>query len=260
MTVRIGTLSVVLVMMAAMPLAAARSHDESTHISVLKAAPRLAHFDFAGAPLAPAGDFAPWAGQEAQEAAADAALGDCLADPARCDGSDMSRFRRMMGVAAALPPREQLGLVHHYFNRITWTSENRDSWSSLVQTATTARGDCEDIAIAKYRALRRLGWSAENLRVLIGWDNEEKDWHAWLAARDGESIFVLDSILGLQRGSAYPHARVVYSVSELGVWDHAPDYVPPDRAAMRPSTEAVIPERAARLAATGHQPNKGVHK
>jgi predicted transglutaminase-like cysteine proteinase len=228
--------------------------------SVLKAAPRMALFDLAGAPLATAAEFAPWAAQDDQERADEPILSACLADKAQCATVDLARFRRMLELAAALPPREQLGLVHHYFNKVAWTSERRDSWSSLLQTAAQARGDCEDIALAKYRALRRLGWAPENLRVLIGWDNEEKDWHAWLAAREGETVFVLDSILGLQRAGAYPHARIVYSVSELGVWDHAPDYTPPDRNVDPAVAGADVPERAARIAATGQQPNKGVLK
>ncbi|MDX2144903.1 MAG: transglutaminase-like cysteine peptidase [Rhodospirillaceae bacterium] len=257
MTVRPGTLFVVLAALTAAPVGMAQEAVAPEKSSVLKTAPRMASFAFTSAPIAPASDFAPWVAQDAQESADDVRLGRCLADKEQCETVDLARFRRVLEVAATLPPREQLGLVHHYFNKVTWTSESRDSWSSLTQTAAQSRGDCEDIALAKYRTLRRLGWGPENLRVVIGWDNEEKDWHAWLAARDGEAVFVLDSILGLQRASAYPHARVVYSISELGVWDHAPDYVPPDRAGDQVTAEADVPKRAARLAANGYVSNKG---
>jgi predicted transglutaminase-like cysteine proteinase len=262
MTVRPGTLFVALAAMAAAPICAAQEAafpvQSGASAGALKSAPRMATFAFDdAAPLAPAKDFAPWAAQDRQERADDDRLAQCLADKERCETIDLARFHRLLELAATLPAREQLGLVHHYFNKVTWTSEHRDSWASLAQTAAQSRGDCEDIALAKYRALRRLGWTAENLRVVIGWDNEEKDWHAWLAARDGEAVFVLDSILGLQRASAYPHARVVYSISEQGVWDHAPDYVPTNRVDDRTVAGDDVSKRAARLAANGYASNRG---
>ena len=58
------------------------------------------------------------------------------------------------------------------------------------------------------------------------WDGREHDWHALLAARDGDRTYMLDSILGLQEPSAFGFGYMVYSISELGVWDHAPDFVP----------------------------------
>jgi predicted transglutaminase-like cysteine proteinase len=90
----------------------------------------------------------------------------------------------------------------------------------------TNEGDCKAIALGKYFTLRQLGWPADDLRVVMNWDDQVLDWHAVLAARlDGET-YVLDSILGLQRPRNFRSAYMVYSISEAGIWDHAPDFVP----------------------------------
>lgn len=224
--------------------------------SVQQTAPRMTLFQFAAQqqPVASAIDFAPWAALATQSTADHSALEACITDKAACISAEAVRFRRMMELAQPLPPREQLSLVHHYFNAITWTTDARDTWSTLYHTAVTGAGDCEDIALAKYQTLRRLGWAADDLRILIGWDGQEKDWHAWLAVRDDQHVLILDSIMGLQRPSAYRHARIVYSISDQGVWDHAPDYVPSAKA----DEQRMASKRAARHAANERQQHKGV--
>ncbi len=228
--------------------------------SVFQTAPRMSQFHFTPDALTKADDFGPWAALVAQTTPDDVALEACLQEKDTCASPGLIRFRKMMEIARALPKSEQLSLVHHYFNTITWTNDARDTWSTLYHTALTGAGDCEDIALAKYQALRKLGWAAEDLRVLIGWDGHENDWHAWLAVRDDNDgkqadVIVLDSIMGLQRPVSYAHARVVYSISDQGVWDHAPDYVP----SVRAEEWRMASERAARHAANDRQ-HKGVVK
>jgi predicted transglutaminase-like cysteine proteinase len=223
--------------------------------SVFQTAPRMSQFHFTPDALTKADDFGPWAALAAQTAPDDVALEACLKDKETCASAGLIRFRKMMEIAQGLPKNEQLSLVHHYFNTITWTNDARDTWSTLYHTVLTSAGDCEDIALAKYQTLRKLGWAAEDLRVLIGWDGQESDWHAWLAVRDDADVIVLDSIMGLQRPVSYAHARVVYSISDQGVWDHAPDYVP----AVRAEEWRMASERAARHAANDRQ-HKGVVK
>jgi predicted transglutaminase-like cysteine proteinase len=221
--------------------------------SVIDTAPKLSTFTFNGEPIASAEDFAPWAAFAAQSRPDQTSLNQCLADKKLCTTPDLLRFRRMLELARGLAPHQQLSLVHHYFNTIEWTNDTRDTWSTLYHTAFTEMGDCEDIALAKYQTLRLLGWPPENLRVVIGWDGLEKDWHAWLAVREADATLLLDSINGLQRPTAYSYARIVYSISDNGVWDHAPNYVPVGAQA----NQRMVSERAARIAATEGQHNKG---
>ena len=79
-------------------------------------------------------------------------------------------------------------------------------------------GDCEDFAIAKYLALRGLGFPARDLRLLILYDERRQQAHAVLAvSRDGREL-VLDNLHGaiLPLGQL-PHYRVRYAVNETGL-------------------------------------------
>jgi predicted transglutaminase-like cysteine proteinase len=199
-------------------------------------APQVAAFRFDETmPLAPAADFAPWAELAADNAAAESALAACLADKSSCEGAGLLRYRRLLEIARDLPRREQLALVHDYFNNVTWTREapravrihgRDDVWLPLYQVALSLRADCKGIAFGKYFTLRRLGWRPEDVRIVMGWDDEQRDWHALLAARLDGGTYMLDTILGLQRPQDFGFMRMVYSISELGIWDHAPDYSP----------------------------------
>jgi len=213
--------------------------------SVVDVAPRLSDVDFKMGPLDDADEFAPWRAMAQQTETDRAALEACIADKDTCASPDLIRMRKMIELARGLAGRAQISLVHHYFNTVRWTNDARDTWATLYHTAATGQGDCEDIALAKYQALRLLGWAPERLRLLVGWDMEERDWHAWLAVtEDDGGIVVLDSIKGLQRPVDYRHARIVYSISDQGVWDHAPDYVPRGG-----DGTDMASERAARIAA-----------
>jgi predicted transglutaminase-like cysteine proteinase len=215
-------------------------------------APKLAAFSFQGEPIAEASDFGPWAALSAQSESDQALLQTCLTDKSTCASADLVRFRKMIELARSLPAREQLNLVHHYFNTIEWTTDRRDVWSSVYHTALTKRGDCEDIALAKYQTLRLLGWSTQDLRMVVGWDGEEKDWHALLAVRLNDDVLILDSIKGLQSPALLGGVRLVYSISESGVWDHAPQFVPRGLGGQRMASQ-----RAARLAAIEQPPTQG---
>ena len=50
--------------------------------------------------------------------------------------------------------------------------------------------------------------------------------------------------------------RLVYSISDQGVWDHAPDFVPVGKT----SNRGMASERAARIAVTERQNQKGVYR
>ena len=58
-----------------------------------------------------------------------------------------------------------------------------DRWSAPLATFATAKGDCEDYAIAKYVALRQAGFSPDELRLVLVRDRAVREDHAVLAAR-----------------------------------------------------------------------------
>ena len=84
-------------------------------------------------------------------------------------------------------------------------------------------GDCEDYATTKYYLLRRLGFSADQLRIVVTWERGERGYHAVLAVRleDAEEakILLLESDNTIKRGGRHRY-RFIYSVNEESIWDH----------------------------------------
>jgi len=194
---------------------------------VVRSAPRVSEFAFdAGAPLTQADAFAPWVTLTASNTAERIPLDSCIAERDACETGHLLRYRRLLELAAGLTPAEQLDLVQEYFNSVEQVLPSGADWSSLYQVAKTHVADCKGIALGKYFTLRRLGWPADDLRVVMNWDDRERDWHAVLAVRAADETLILDSILGLQPPEAFSYGYMVYSISELGLWDHAPDFVP----------------------------------
>jgi predicted transglutaminase-like cysteine proteinase len=68
-----------------------------------------------------------------------------------------------------------------------------DHWSAPLETFATARGDCEDYAIAKYVALREAGIAEDDIRLLVVRDLTVNEDHAIAAVRLDEDWIVLDN-------------------------------------------------------------------
>lgn len=196
---------------------------------VRESAPRVSEFQFDdSAPLSAASDFAPWAVLTAGNTVESPALESCIAEREACETAQLRRYRGLLELAADLSPDEQLKLVQEYFNSVHQTLDGFGAadWGTLYRVVSMNEGDCKAIATAKYFTLRRLGFEPEDLRVVMNWDDREQDWHALLAVREDGRTWMLDSILGPQDPGEFTRAWMVYSISEEGIWDHAPGFVP----------------------------------
>ncbi len=81
-------------------------------------------------------------------------------------------------------------------------------------------GDCEDYATTKYFLLRTLGFTSDDLRVLVVYDRRLRDYHAVLAVRSAPgSIWLLESDNTIQKGGLYGY-RYVFAINEDSIWDH----------------------------------------
>jgi predicted transglutaminase-like cysteine proteinase len=69
----------------------------------------------------------------------------------------------------------------------------RDLWASPLMTFASGAGDCEDLAIAKYVALREIGIREEDLRLVIVHDRAAKEDHAVTAIRYDRRWLILDN-------------------------------------------------------------------
>jgi len=126
---------------------------------------------------------------------------------------------------AGLPPERQLDRVNALVNQTRYI-EDIDNWAIPDYWATPLEfllryGDCEDFAIAKYMALRHLGWSAARMQVVVLYDLNLRITHAVLAVRSGNTQLILDN----QVDSVMPDRRIrhyvpVYSVNEERWWKY----------------------------------------
>lgn len=90
---------------------------------------------------------------------------------------------------------DKLRAVNDYFNQqIEYKRDRKDHWQTLGETLERGKGDCEDIAIAKFFTLLNLGFEEDELLLILGWNGFE--YHVVLLHRgvnEPEGV-VLDNI------------------------------------------------------------------
>jgi predicted transglutaminase-like cysteine proteinase len=95
-----------------------------------------------------------------------------------------------------------------------------DYWATPLQFLRK-NGDCEDYAIAKYMALRDLGVSADDMRIVVLNDLNLRIAHAILAVYVNGKPYILDNqVSKVVPASSIRHYQPVYSINENGWWLH----------------------------------------
>ncbi len=155
-----------------------------------------------------------------------AALAACAADPAECTAPWMDTWLQARRAAAALDRHGQLRAVNRFFNRWPYKSDREtyqasEYWAAPDQFMANS-GDCEDYAIAKFFALRELGFANRNLRIVVVYDNLRRIGHAVLAVYTESDILILNN----QTDTIASHARYDnfvpwYLVNETTLWTAA---------------------------------------
>ena len=162
--------------------------------------------------------------------------------PSRAAVAWQSVVRSQMG----RPPIEQLQAVNRFLNDWRYKADEqnygrRDYWATPLEFLRYS-GDCEDYAIAKYVTLRQLGFTPEQLRVVVVRDALRDIAHAVLAVYlDGE-VYILDNLTK----AVLPQERIghyvpYYSINETTRWAHVPSVdtlVSARSERMTPSAEA----------------------
>lgn len=121
---------------------------------------------------------------------------------------------------------DQLHAANGFINQWRYRTDSynykqSDYWASPAEFFSRS-GDCEDYAIAKYVTLRQMGFSAEQLRLVVVKDTNQNLAHAVLAAYVDGDVFILDNITSEIRSQAAVTEYVpYYSVNEQARWAHA---------------------------------------
>jgi len=170
-----------------------------------------------------AADYPRWTALMARHDQQGPAFAQCLADAGRCP-SHLRGARTLLVQAGELDARDRLDVVNRFVNRRSprhWRTERSERWQTLSDFMRSG-GDCEDYALAKYFLLRALGVAADDLRIVIAWDRQERAHHAVLAARLDQRVYLLD-VDRMRTASAGNAYQYLFSINEHAVWDHRAD-------------------------------------
>ena len=119
----------------------------------------------------------------------------------------------------------QVRAVNRYVNRQRYFTDPRnygvkDYWASPAQFFER-NGDCEDYAIAKFMALRTLGFTNSEMRIVVLQDLNLRVGHAILLVNVGGQALVLDNqVRSVVRAETIHHYRPIYSINEHNWWLH----------------------------------------
>ena len=97
-----------------------------------------------------------------------------------------------------------------------------DYWATPFQFLRK-NGDCEDYAIAKFMALRALGFENPEMRIVVLNDLNLGIAHAILVVYvDGKALVLDNQIRSVVPADSIRDYQPVYSVNEVGWWLHRP--------------------------------------
>jgi len=152
-------------------------------------------------------------------------LNSCSA-PKTCPPGTTS-WQRIMKQARGQERMEQLKMVNSFFNkwpyRLDQDAYGVSDWWATPQEFLKISGDCEDYAIIKYFALRELGFSQDDLRIVVVKDRIRGIGHAVLAVFTHGDAYILNNVSdAIFTHDKYRHYTPQYSLNEEHRWSHIP--------------------------------------
>lgn len=119
--------------------------------------------------------------------------------------------------------REQIEAVNHYMNKIAYIADKQnygvDDYWATIEEFMTRGGDCEDYALAKYRSLMQLGFSANELRLVILYDQDKRINHAVLAVMlDGKWKILDNQVQNVRDDDEISNYKPIYAISQNSWW------------------------------------------
>jgi predicted transglutaminase-like cysteine proteinase len=140
-----------------------------------------------------------WRALESALRADEEAISLCRADPDQCTSPAALQLLGLIDKAGDTSGRGRIAKINRSINyAIRYVSDIRqhgvvDLWSPPLATIASGKGDCEDYAIAKYAALRQMGFGPDDLRLLLVRDRSVGLDHAVLGVHFEGRWLVLDN-------------------------------------------------------------------
>lgn len=136
----------------------------------------------------------------------------------------IKRWKAFISATAKLPRDQQLDAVNRWANAHAyvedWANWGLPDYWETPREFLTRGGDCEDFAIIKYFTLKQLGFSPDDMRIMVVNDTNLEIFHAILAVRQkkGEPVLLDNQAKELVPMSAAPQYHLIYSLNERGWW------------------------------------------
>ncbi len=149
----------------------------------------------------------------------------CIRSPAACRSAELRAWRGLIVSARGLDAMGRLNAVNGYFNSWPYLLDEQvygrsDYWATPIEFMRNS-GDCEDFSIAKFLALRHLGFRNDDMRIVVVTDTIRARVHAVLAVYFRNDTLILDSLSDeILQHTAYTHYVAHYSVNETARWEH----------------------------------------
>ena len=137
----------------------------------------------------------------------------------------VQEWRAQMNQLRSQDPMRQMQAINQWMNRIRYVEDivnygMVDYWATPLEFLGHD-GDCEDFAIAKYISLRELGFSMNDMRILVLNDLNLRIPHAILIVYLNGRAFVLDNqIAQVVPTDVIRHYQPIFSINEEAWWLH----------------------------------------
>ena len=151
----------------------------------------------------------------------------CDGDVSTCPSPRVTAWRAKVETLQTLPPVRQLDEINRFVNNVMpylTDSENYDGvtdyWAAPIEFLRRS-GDCEDFAIIKFVSLLHLGFSNEQMRIVVVMDVLRNLPHAVLSVQIDGKNYILDSLLDVVIEDTHlSQYKPQYSVNRDRRWAH----------------------------------------
>lgn len=115
-----------------------------------------------------------------------------------CPSGALGDYGRFLATVGDRSVEHKLTAINEYVNRQRYKADQAnfgvaDRWQS-PSAFLGAAGDCEDFALAKLAGLAAVGIDLSDLKLIVGYDDSARDYHALLGVTIDGSVRVLDNL------------------------------------------------------------------
>lgn len=167
-----------------------------------------------------------WTGVIQRIQAEQAGLQACDADVVNCASPRVTAWRAKLKSLQGRYPLAQLQEINLFVNEVVPYRTDDQVWGRSDYWATPDEflanaGDCEDFAIMKFVSLLELGFSNDQMRIVVLTDTLRNLAHAVLAVTLDGRTYILDNLFSTPVGDdALPQYVPQYSVNLTTRWAH----------------------------------------